>query len=241
MKQPGRVLAIIPARGGSKGIPRKNIFPLCGKPVLQYTAEAAHSATTLARVILSTDDKEIAEVGRKCGLDVPFTRPAELARDDTPSLAVIQHAVAFVEDCGETYDAICLLQPTTPLRRPEHIDACVRLLFESQVDSVVTVLPVPDKYNPCWVYFQEPDGTLHLSTGGRDPIPRRQELPVALRREGSVYVTRRDVVMEHNSLYGERVVGYQIDPDESVDLDSMDDLKRAEQLLRARGKGVSRA
>src|SRR2546423_8592254 len=109
-----RVLGIITARGGSKGIPRKNIRFLGAKPLLQYTAEAALSAKRLTRVILSTEDQEIADVGRKCGLDVPFMRPAELALDSTPTLPVLQHAVRELEAAGNRYDAICLLQPTNP-------------------------------------------------------------------------------------------------------------------------------
>ena len=112
------VVGIVPARGGSKGIPRKNIAPLLGKPLLAYTAEAALAARRLARVILSTDDDEIAEVGRRCGLEVLFMRPPELARDDTPMLPVVQHAVRWLEERGDRYDAVCLLQPTNPLRRP---------------------------------------------------------------------------------------------------------------------------
>src|SRR6266516_4625509 len=111
-----RVLGIITARGGSKGIPRKNIRLLGAKPLLQYTAEAAFGAKRLARVILSTEDEEIADVGRQCGLEVPFLRPSALARDDTPTLPVLQHAVRALEEGGESYDAICLLQPTNPFR-----------------------------------------------------------------------------------------------------------------------------
>src|ERR1043165_7692073 len=123
-----RVLGIIPARGGSKGIPRKNIRLLAGKPLLQYTAEAAQKAKLLTRVILSTEDEEIAEVGRRCGLEVPFLRPANLATDTTPTLDVVQHLVQTLEKTGARYDAICLLQPTAPLRERGQIDACIELL-----------------------------------------------------------------------------------------------------------------
>lgn len=226
------VLGIVTARGGSKGIPCKNLASLAGKPLLQYTAEAALAAQSLTRVILSTDNPEIAEVGRHCGLVVPFFRPEELAQDNTPTLPVLQHAVRFLEGQGERYDAVCLLQPTNPLREPEHIDACVRLLFEQEADAVVTVLPVPHEYNPHWVYFQHEDGRLYLTTGEREPLPRRQLLPPAFHREGSVYVTLRDVLMEKNSLYGERLLGYTLDPEESVNIDRPKDLEVAEALLK---------
>ena len=132
-----KTLGIITARGGSKGVPRKNIRLLAGKPLLQYTAEAALAAKRVQRVVLTTDDAEIAEVGRRCGLDVPFLRPPELARDDTPTLPVLQHAVRALEAKGDRFDAICLLQPTHPLRRVADIDACIALLEEKQADSVV--------------------------------------------------------------------------------------------------------
>jgi CMP-N-acetylneuraminic acid synthetase len=228
-----RVLGLIPARGGSKGIPRKNIKLLGGKPLLQYTAEAALTASTLSRVILSTEDDEIADVGVRCGLDVPFLRPAELATDETPTLPVVQHALRFLESGGEQYDAVCLLQPTNPFRRPEDIDGCIELLESTDADSVITVLRVPDEFNPHWVFFQNEDGLLRLSTGENEPIPRRQALPPAFHREGSVYVTRTRVLLVEGNLYGKRVVGFQVNPDHSVNIDDPQDWERAEEL-RAR-------
>lgn len=226
------VLGIIPARGGSRGIPGKNIRMLGGKPLLQYTAEAAQAAKLLGRVILSTDDPKIAAMGRELGLDVPFMRPAELAQDKSPTLPVVQHGLGQLELEGEQYDAVCLLQPTHPFRRPEHIDGCIELLERTGADSVMTVLPVPLQYNPHWVYFANEDGELELSTGDSAPIPRRQELPPAYHREGSVYVTLRDVIMT-GSLYGRRVAGFLMDSSESVNIDTEADWERAAQMLEA--------
>lgn len=228
-----RVLGLIPARGGSKGVPRKNIKLLCGKPLLEYTAQAALASRFLTRVILSTDDAEVAEVGIACGLEVPFLRPRDLAADDTPMLPVVQHAVRWMESQGESFDCVCLLQPTNPLRQAKDIDACIDLLEQSGADGVVTVLEVPSEYNPHWVYFQTREGALHLSTGEVEPISRRQDLPPAFHREGSVYVTRRNVVMCGNSLYGERLVGYRMDPAESVNIDTPEDWQRAVEFLSA--------
>lgn len=228
-----KVLGIITARGGSKGVPRKNVKLLAGKPLIQYTAEAARAAKSLAKAILTTDDKEIAEVGRQCGLEVPFLRPPELARDDTPTLPVLQHAVRFLEDRGESFDAICLLQPTNPMRKSSDIDACVALLEKTGVDSVVTMLPVPAEYNPHWVYFKNDDGTFRLSTGEKTPIPRRQLLPPAYHREGSVYVMRRDVLMVQNSLFGESLAGHPMDPKQCVNIDTMEDWAEAERMIGA--------
>jgi CMP-N,N'-diacetyllegionaminic acid synthase len=229
-----RVLGVIPARGGSKGVHRKNLQLLNGKPLIAYTAEAAFGARRLTRIVLSTDDQQIAEVGQSWGLEVPFLRPAELAADDTPTLPVIQHALSRLEAAGDHFDAVCILQPTAPFRRSEFIDGCIDALADSEADSVITVLPVPDAHNPHWVYFKGSDGCLRLSTGEPVPIPRRQELPAAFHREGSVYVTRRHVLMEQNSIFGARVIGFPVDPRDSIDINSPEDLARAEMLLRGR-------
>jgi CMP-N-acetylneuraminic acid synthetase len=229
-----RTLGVITARGGSKGIPRKNIKPLCGKPLLYYTADAALKAQRLTRVILSTEDEEIAAVGLNLGLQVPFLRPRELAADDTPSLPVVRHAVGFLEAQEEFYDAICLLQPTSPLRAPKNIDDCIQLLEESDADSVVSVVRVPINFNPHKIYFQDDDGLLYLSTGRVEPIIRRQDVPVAFRRDGSVYVTRRNVLIEKGSLYGSRVRGFLMSEERSIDIDSPEDWAMAERMLTRR-------
>lgn len=229
-----KTLGIVPARGGSKGVPLKNIGLLCGKPLIQYTAESGLSARKLSRVILSTDDEEIAAAGRTCGLETPFMRPAALAQDDSPMIDVIQHAVSWLEAKGERFDAICLLQPTSPLRRASDIDACIELLESSGADAVVTTLPLPPQYNPHWIYVADEAGFLHLSTGEESPIARRQDLPPAFHRDGSVYVTRRDVLMDENSMYGKKLLGYMVDPETSVNIDSPADWLRAKQLLQKR-------
>ena len=229
-----RVLGVITARGGSKGVPRKNIRPLGGKPLLVWTAEAALAARRLDRVVISTDDEEIATVARTSGIEVPFMRPAELATDQAPTLPVLQHAVAWLEEHGDRFDAICLLQPTNPLRTASMIDACIELFAQSGADSVFTVLPVPAEHNPHWVYFAQPDGALYLATGEATPIPRRQELPPAYHREGSIYVVRRDVLMTRATLYGDRVMGYMVSPESSVNIDDAADWERAEALIGRR-------
>jgi CMP-N,N'-diacetyllegionaminic acid synthase len=227
-----RVVGIVTARGGSKGVPGKNIRALGGKPLLAWTADAARAAKRLARTILSTDDPAIAEVGRACGLDVPFMRPAALATDAAPTLPVLQHALAELEAAGEHCDAICLLQPTNPFRTAALIDACIDRLEASGADCVISVLTVPADYNPHWVYFASDGGELRPAMGG-EPITRRQALPPAFHREGSVYVTRRDVLAA-GSIYGKRVVGVEVDAADHVNIDTLDDWARAEALVAAR-------
>lgn len=228
-----RVLGIIPARGGSKGVPRKNIKLLCGKPLLAYTAESALRSKLLSKVVLSTDDNEIAEIGKSLGLEVPFLRPAELAEDTVPTFDVVIHAVSHLGSQGEFYDAVCLLQPTNPLRRGEDIDACIELLETSGADSVISVLPVPHEYNPKWVYWQNENGGLGLSTGEDSPVPRRQDLPPAFHRDGSVYVTRRTVLEYFGNLFGSKVRGYEIGQQYSVNIDTYEDWELAAKLLNS--------
>lgn len=226
-----RVLGLIPARGGSKGVARKNVRLLGGKPLVQWTIDAALGARTLASVVVSTEDEEIASIGRRLGASVPFLRPMELAADDTPTLPVVQHAVHALEKRGDRFDAICLLQPTNPFRTSLEIDTCVELLASSDADAVLTIRQVPPEYNPHWVYFRERDGSLRLSTGEPQPVARRQLLPAAFHREGSVYVMRRDVVVG-GSLYGSRVIGYEILRPNTINIDTPQDWLRAEAMTQ---------
>ncbi len=226
------ILGLIPARGGSKGVPRKNIKLLHGKPLLCYTAHAALGASGLSRVVLSTEDEEIAQIGKNCGLDVPFLRPAELARDDTPSLPVIQHAVRILEENGNPIDAICLLQPTSPFRDAAVIESCLELFVKRGADTLITILPVPEKYNPYFIYLKDMDGSLKYCMGDETKAVRRQDVDPAFLREGSVYVMKRSVIMEQNSIYGKHIVGCPVAPDKSINIDTMEDWQAAERFLK---------
>jgi CMP-N-acetylneuraminic acid synthetase len=229
-----RVLGLIPARGGSKGIPRKNVRPLGGRPLLAWTAETALAARGLARVVLSTEDAEIAEVGRTLGLDVPFMRPAALATDRTPMRDVVRHALRSLDEAGDEYDAVCLLQPTVPFRAPELVDACIARLEQVNADAVITVRRVPERYNPHWVYLEDEEELLALSTGAEAPIARRQDLPPAYHRDGSVYVIHRRVITEGASFLGRRVAGHVIDDEVAVNIDEPTDWVLAERVLASR-------
>jgi CMP-N-acetylneuraminic acid synthetase len=228
-----RVLGLVPARGGSKGVPRKNIRLLGGHPLLQYTARTAQRVPGIGRLVLSTDDPEIAAVGRACGLEVPFLRPSELAADDTPMVDVVLHAVRWLDAAGDRFDAVCLLQPTTPYRRAEDVAACIELLRASGADCVVSVRPVPAEYHPYWVYQAEAGGALRLVSGARVPPTRRQELPPCCYRDGAVYVIRVASLLETGSLYGDRVYGRVSDDDRAVNINDPADWERAERLLEA--------
>lgn len=231
MKMPLRVVGLIPARGGSKGVPRKNLRLLGGRPLLSWTADTALSASSLERVVLSTDDPEIAAAGRYLGLDVPFLRPPELAADDTPTLDVVIHALNWLERSGDQYDALVLLQPTSPFRSPDLIDQAVKILQEQDATSVITVRPVPHRYNPHWVFQPDERGVLRLATGDKEPLPRRQLLPEAYIRDGRLYAVRTQVALKQGTLYGDRCMPlYQCDV-EDINLDTLEDFATAERLL----------
>jgi CMP-N,N'-diacetyllegionaminic acid synthase len=226
-----RVLGIVTARGGSKGIPRKNTILVAGKPLLAYTAQAALAARCLDRVVLSTDDDEIARVGQDLGLEVPFMRPAELARDDTPSLPVVQDVVRRLEAAGNRYDAVFTLQPTNPLRRTADIDGAIELLERTGADSVISFVDVGERH-PARMKFIDSDGRV------QDPPfaeafegQRRQDLPKLYLRDGSVYVTRRDVLMNDNSFKGRDCRAWLMPAERSCNVDTPFDLFLVQHML----------
>jgi CMP-N-acetylneuraminic acid synthetase len=231
-----RVLGIVTARGGSKGIPRKNIAPLLGRPLLAYTAQAALAARRLTRTVLSTDDEEIAEVGRAWGLDVPFLRPPELARDDTPTIPVLQDVVRKLEASGEHYDAILTLQPTAPLRRPEDIDGAITLLEQTGADAVISFVDVGEKH-PARMKLLDADGRV-INPPFAPPFAekfegqRRQDLVKMYLREGSIYLTKRDVLMLQYSLQGQDCRAWLVPIERTCNIDTPFDLFLAEQILR---------
>ncbi|MEL6655869.1 MAG: acylneuraminate cytidylyltransferase family protein [Bacteroidota bacterium] len=228
-----RILGLIPARGGSKGIPGKNSKLLGSKPLIAYTIEAALQSAELAKVVVSTDDEGIAEISRHYGAKVPFMRPKELAQDDSPTIDTVVHALQYFRDQGEAFDALCLLQPTTPFRTSKDIRLAVRRFREAGTDCLVSVREVPHQYNPHWVFL--PDDTersLRIATGEERIIPRRQALPKAYHRDGSVYITKSEVVLEQKSLYGNSIGYIVLHNPHQVNLDTPDDWRRAEQMLQ---------
>jgi CMP-N-acetylneuraminic acid synthetase len=147
---------------------------------------------------------------------------------------VVEHALRWFDARGQSFDAVCLLQPTNPLRRTAEIDDCIERLEETGADSVITMLPVPAEYNPHWVFVPQADGSVRLITGEHTPVARRQDLPPAFHREGSVYVTRSHVVLQRGNLYGDRTIPYILRPEDTVNIDDPEDWARAEAMLEAR-------
>lgn len=228
-----RVLGLVPARGGSKGVPGKNLRPLAGRSLIAYAASAARESGVLDRIVLSTDDEAIAEEGRRAGLEVPFLRPADIAADDTPMLAVLTHALAALTAGGWTADMLVLLQPTSPLRRPEHIRLAVETLRETRADSVVTVVELPRHLSPDYV-MRIDEGRLKpfLPEGAR--VTRRQDARAAYAREGTVYACWTETIARFGTIYGDDCRPILIDPSESLSIDSIADWEAAERHLAGR-------
>lgn len=227
---PNGLLGIIPARAGSKGIPRKNIRLLAGKPLICYTIECAQAAGVFDRIILTTDCPQIAEVARAAGIEVPFLRPKELAGDDTPMVPVIQHALRELMKSGPVPERVMLLQPTAPLRQPGHILRALQLFEQSPCDSVVSVSPIPGHYHPNWS-FQIKDGLLSEYFPGGLHITRRQDLPDVYSRDGTIYLFRRDLVLDRGTIYGEHCRALIIETENSLNLDSIKDWEAAQLRL----------
>jgi CMP-N-acetylneuraminic acid synthetase len=216
------VLALIPARGGSKGIPRKNLAPLAGRPLLAWTLDAALQSRIVTRAVVSTEDDETAEVARSLGADV-LARPPELAADDTPMQPVILHAL---EELGAP-EVLVLLQPTSPLRRAEHVDEAVELLLSSGADSVVSVVGVPHRYRPGSLMALDGERLVRLAD---DHAGTRQEKPLVYARNGPAVLALRPERIGAD-LYGGDCRPYVMGARESLDVDEPFDLELAELLL----------
>jgi CMP-N,N'-diacetyllegionaminic acid synthase len=216
------VLALIPARGGSKGIPRKNLAPLAGRPLLAWTVDAALGSRAVTRTVVSTEDDEIAAAARELGAEV-LARPPELAADETPMQPVIVHAL----DELEAPEVLVLLQPTSPLRRAEHVDEAVDLLLATGADSVVSVVEVPHRYRPGSLMAMDGDRLVRLAD---DHAATRQEKPLVYARNGPAVLALRPGRIGAD-LYGGDCRPYVMGPRESLDVDEPFDLELAELLL----------
>ena len=234
------VLAIIPARGGSKGIPRKNIRPFIGSPLIAYSIAAGLQSETVTRVIVSTDDEEIAAVSRNNGAETPFLRPAELAGDRILDLPVFQHALQWLAE-HENYhpDVVVHLRPTTPLRPPDLVDHAVRILFDHpKADSVRGLTPAHQNPFKMWLLDDEDKPIRPLI-----PVPAiaesynapRQILPTAYAHNGLIDIIRPATILQLNSMSGKTILPVLFDPNYDVDLDTPEDWRRAEERISHNG------
>ena len=220
------ILAIIPARGGSKGVPRKNTRILAGKALIAWTIEAAKKSKYIDRLILSSENEEIIQVAKEWGCEVPYKRPIELARDDTPGIESVIHAINTL---GEKYDFVVLLQPTSPLRTVEDIDGCVQHCIMTESPACVSLTEV--QQSPYWMYNLDDDMKLKSFVQNGEIINRRQDLPKVYVLNGAVYVAESGFIMEHKSFLTDETAGYIMSGENSVDIDTELDFAYCEWLI----------
>ncbi len=219
------VLGVILARGGSKGLPRKNIRKLAGKPLIAWTIEAGKESENLDRLILSSDDEEIMAVAKKYGCEVPFQRPSELARDETPSMNALLHAIEQLE----THDYVVLLQPTSPLRTAEHIDATIAKCHEEDAPACVTVVETAKP--PQWMYTLRDDCRLQPVLEHDEEITRRQDAPDTYVCNGAVYVSNTQWLLKKKTFKTRRTLAHPMSKQSSVDIDNKLDLDFAKTII----------
>lgn len=220
-------LGIIPARGGSKGVPRKNIRMLAGKPLIAWTIEQARQSQYLDRCIVSTEDEEIRSIAEKYGGDVPFLRPTQLAQDDTPSIAPVLHAMHILPK----YDYVVLLQVTSPLRSVEDIDQAISYCLDHQADSCVSVVEAGT--SPYWMYTMAKDGHMNpVLPMAKEASYQRQKLPKVYQLNGAVYVASQSFLMKEKDFQNEKTLGYIMPENRSFDIDTLLDFRIAEILMQ---------
>jgi len=230
------IIAVIPARGGSKGVPHKNIKLLAGKPLIGHTIEAALKSTFLDRVIVSTDGEEVAKLARELGAEVPFMRPKYLATDTATTVSVLQHVVNYLENDENYYpNIIVTLQPTSPFRTTEDIDNCINKMLNSRSDSIVSLVEV--EQHPYWMKCLNGDKVCPFISTERE-YSRRQDLPLVYILNGAVYVTRRDVLMNENMIMGHDTRAVVMDKNKSIDIDTLNDFLLAEIVISNNIRGI---
>lgn len=219
VEQKTRLLALITARGGSKGLPRKNILPVGGKPLIAWTISAAKDADCVDHVVLSSDDDEIMEVASRWGCEVPFRRPPELASDTATSIDVVLHAIDQVPG----YDYVILLQPTSPLRTSQDIDSAFKLMRSSGAPSCVSVCEA--EQSPYWMYRLKDNGRLENIIPKSPGVTRRQDLPLIYVLNGAIYIAKVEWLRSSKSFLSEETIAYLMPIDRSVDIDNAEDLE----------------
>jgi len=225
------ILTVIPARGGSKSILRKNIVDLNGKPLISYTIESALASGVSKDVLVSTDDHEIADISRSLGAKVPFIRPNNLANDKAESAPVIKHALLFMEDMLKVqYDAVLMLQPTSPLRKADHIKRAVNLMERENFDSVVSIVDV-NGYHPLRMKTLKGNKLSNYIEQGFWNLKPRQDLPKVFIRNGAIYLVNREIFLSKGEMIGNNPGGLMMSDKESVNIDSPLDLSLAKLLI----------
>lgn len=230
------ILGIIPARGGSKGIPHKNIVNLCGKPLIQYTFEAAQNAKKMTRFLVSTEDRGIKEFSQKKNVEV-IDRPEWLAKDTTSTASVIEYTLNYLEKAeGYNPEYVMILQPTSPLRYAEDIDNCITLIKEKNADSVVSVVDLPHNFLPEKLMKIEDDNLRFLYDHGENYTTRQQQRKLYARNGAAIYLFKTIVFKETKSYYGKKCIPYVMEKSRSFDIDTLEDLEIVRAWINYQGK-----
>lgn len=232
-----RILAIIPARGGSKGLPGKNIRPLLGKPLIAWSIEQAQKSNYIDDIFISTDSREIAEIAEKFGANVPELRPEALARDESPSWEFIVYTLNKMKTEGRHFDCFILLEPTSPLRDVEDIDKSIELLIDNPNSESVVGVAMSSTIHPAFMSFVGEDGFLRpLEPEMKDS--RRQDLPDAFFFEGSVYVSTVDAYLQKKTFYHNKTLPYIVPEWKSHEVDSLVDFNIIETIMKMKTEGL---
>lgn len=233
-----RIISIIPARGGSKGVPRKNIKQLLGKPLIAWTIEEAKSSKYIDRVVVSTDDEEIAEKSKKYGAEVPFLRPEELATDDAKTIDVILHALNWLKTREDYYDFLVLLEPTSPLRDVEDIDKCIEILIDNPKAEAIVGVAKLESTHPEFNVAINDEGFIRKSDGTTDfKVLRRQDLEDVYFFEGSIYISEVETLKQKRTFYHKSTLGYVVPKYKSLEVDELCDFICIEALMKAKKEG----
>jgi N-acylneuraminate cytidylyltransferase/CMP-N,N'-diacetyllegionaminic acid synthase len=233
-----RVLGFVTARGGSKGLPGKNLRDLCGKPLIAWSIETALRSETIDELVVSTDSQEIADVSRRYGAEVPFLRPSALATDTATSIAVVAHAIDWLRAAGREYDILVLIEPTSPLRETHDVDAAVRQMIDAQAGAIVSVCRA-DATHPAFIYRKGAGERLTPYDIELATSPRRQDVEPMFFLEGTVYASKIGTLLERGTFCHEGTVGYEVPKWKSPEVDDIVDFLLIEAIMRHRGLGTS--
>jgi len=228
-------LAIIPARGGSKGLPGKNIKNLCGKPLIAWSIETGLNSKYIDEVMVTTDSQEIADVAQKYGANVPFLRPKELATDTATTFDAIKHTIDFYkEKLKKEFDYIVLLEPTSPLREVSDIDNAVEQLLNSDADAIVGICKTEDQ-NPAFLVLKDNNNYISGYENRSMKVIRRQDISDVYFFERTIYISKTDVLLDKQTFYHDKTIGYEVPKYKSLEVDDMDDFIMVEAMMKHKG------
>lgn len=227
-------LAIIPARGGSKGLAGKNIKELCGKPLIAWSIEAGYKSNYLDEIMVTTDCQNIAEVAKQYGANVPFLRPKELATDTATTFDAIKHTIDYYKNELKEFDYIVLLEPTSPLRESVDIDNAIKILLDSNADSIVGICRTEDQ-NPAFLVLKNEKNFISGYENKEMKVLRRQDIKDVYFFEGTIYISKTNILLDKKKFYHENTIGYEVPKYKSLEIDDIEDFIMVEAIMKYKG------